>query len=691
MLKRIISMVLSFVIILGIFITAPNTYAADFKTSNPRGATYSGACGDNVTWSLDTSTSTLTISGSGAMTNYNNRLDVPWSSTTYRFNIRKVIINQGVTSIGDYAFCEYPNLTSITIPSSIKSIGYYSFAYCISLTKITIPSGITSIDDYAFRNCAFTSITIPNSVESIGAYAFMDCNLKSITLSENLTSIEGYTFWNCGNLKSITIPKSVTSIGDHAFASCITLTDITIPNSITTIEDSAFWNCESLESITIPESVTFIGKGVFAACKRLTNINVDSNNKNYLSLDGVLFNIDKTNIMCYPASKTAISFTIPDGVVSIDGYTFRDCTKIANIVIPNSVTFIGSLAFENCSRLVSVIIPSSISEMEYEIFRGCNRLHLLYAGSWEQWSVVADYTTTSPDHYDVKQTSLITKTITPTCAEYGYDRHFCPICNVRLDYDDNYIDPLGHNYNPDGICETCDGYVQSSHPYARNCDETWTINKPNAKQIAITFSANTKLTKDTQDFIRIYDRKDNLIGEYSGVELASQRIVVNSDTIKIRLVSDSNTNEYSTKDYGFSLTNIEAIFDDTDTVNDFDTDINTETDMSTDSDTSNDTESKKDTDTSTDTSSDELIIIPNETDTDQPTDTDTEQEGMTGDIDGDGEISMLDVVILQKSIARLIEFTPEQVLLADVNNDGKTTMEDVVLIQKFIAKLIDSF
>ena len=184
----------------------------------------SGTCGENVRWSL--SSGILTISGSGEMTNYSWSSNAPWYSS--RTLITEVLIENGVQTIGTYAFED-----------------------CSSLTSITIPSSVTTIGSYAFRECSFiSSITIPDSVTTIGNYAFS----------------------NCSSLTSITIPDSVLSIGNSTFSSCSSLTSIAIPDSISSIGDSAFYHCSSLKSIEVSnQSTSFASEdGVLFAADRKT-------------------------------------------------------------------------------------------------------------------------------------------------------------------------------------------------------------------------------------------------------------------------------------------------------------------------------------------------------------------------------------------------------------------------------------
>ena len=209
--------------------TAPgysgDRYCPDCDKVVEKGYTYWNE--GNLTWKLYED-GTLTISGTGAMKNYDYN-DNP-SPVYNNSNVKKVVIEDGVTSIGNSAFNECISLTSITIPDSVTSIGTYAFSGCRSLTSITIPDSVTSIGAYAFQSCSnLTSITIPDSVTSIGASAFNSCS----------------------GLTSITIPDSVTSIGNFAFSYCISLTSITIPDSVTSIGSYAFYNCKNLTTISL--------------------------------------------------------------------------------------------------------------------------------------------------------------------------------------------------------------------------------------------------------------------------------------------------------------------------------------------------------------------------------------------------------------------------------------------------------
>jgi hypothetical protein len=280
--------------------------------TNPGSEVEASGTTGTLTWTL-TKDGTLTISGSGEMPSppYNT----PWIA--YKESIKSIVINNGVTKIGGYAFDGYVSLTNITIPNSVTSIGNYVFNGCSSLTYVTVPNSVTSIGDYAFFDCSsLTNVTIPNSVTSIGHSAFWGCSsLTSVTIPNSITSIGSSTFWYCSSLTNITIPNSVTSIGQSAFSGCSSLTNVTIPNSVTSIERSIFGACSSLTSITIPNSVTSIGIYAFDKCFNLTNVTILAttppvlNSQNFTTNTNDVLHVPIGSLAAYQASSWATVFT----------------------------------------------------------------------------------------------------------------------------------------------------------------------------------------------------------------------------------------------------------------------------------------------------------------------------------------------------------------------------------------------
>ena len=174
-------------------------------------------------------------------------------------------------------------------------------------------------------------------VASIRDNAFFGCNdLTSVTIPNSVTTIGNHAFSFCKGLTSVTIPNSVTTIGGYAFHGCEGLTSVTIGNSVTTIGEYAFFECDGLTSITIPNSVTAIGSRVFYDCKGLIEINVDDNNKEYISIDGVLYNKDVSELICYPCGMPLNSFSIPNSVTTIEDAAFYECNGLTSVTIPNS-------------------------------------------------------------------------------------------------------------------------------------------------------------------------------------------------------------------------------------------------------------------------------------------------------------------------------------------------------------------
>ena len=297
---------------------------------------------------------------------------------TYAFyscnNLTSITIPNNVTSIANNTFRFCKNLTSITIPSSVISIGDYAFYYCSNLTSITIPNSVTSIGYSSFEGCKnLTAITIPDSVTSIEAWAFNNCsNLTSITLSKNVTKINMSAFENCSNLTSIKIPNSVTRIGNSAFENCSNLISITIPDSVTSIGNSAFENCSNLTSITIPDSVTSIGSIAFSGCTSLNSINIGTNNPNYSSENGIVYNKNKTTLVKVPGGKSNV--TIPSSVTRIGENAFASCSNLTSITLPNNVTLIENSAFQYCSNLISITLSNKLRSIGNYAFWGCSSL-----------------------------------------------------------------------------------------------------------------------------------------------------------------------------------------------------------------------------------------------------------------------------------------------------------------------------
>ena len=508
-------------------------------------------------------------------------------------NLKEIIIGDGITYIPWFEFSGCTNLASVTLGRNISTIGYRAFFDCTSLTSITIPDSVTSIDDDAFCGCTnLKNLTIGDGVTSIGSNAFADCNsfekvrigngisslsyfnfascknLQEVVIGNNVSSIQSYIFRGCENLISVTIPNSVTSIESNAFENCVNLTNITIPNSITSIRYKTFSNCTSLKNIIIPNNVTSIESNAFENCVNLTNITIPNN---VTSIGNCAF------LNC----KSLVNVTIPDSVTSIGSSAFDNCTSLTSVTIPNSVTSIGSSAFDNCTSLASVIIGNGVTSISEGTFEYCTNLvwmtigngvtcidswalygcknlsHVFYRGNESEWDNISQSLPYNIIiHYNSDGTIIFDKTVLPSCTEKGYDLYSCSECENGVKI--NFVDTLGHSFVND-VCERCGknkaDLVESLHPYEHYSEETYTIHKDGAKRIAVVFSESTE-TESGCDYISIYDKDNNMVGQYSGTELSGKRIVVQGDTVIIKLTSDGSNNYY-----GFSVTDVIPYYD----------------------------------------------------------------------------------------------------------------------------------
>ena len=319
----------------------------------------SGTCGTSLSWTLK-SDGVLTISGSGAMADYT--YDSPWFD--YNESVKTVKIESGVTTIGNYAFFGCSRMTSITLPSSLTSIGEYAFCSCESLTSVTLPSGLTSIGSLAFYYCeSLTSITIPADVTAIEYGAFFGCSsLTAINVDSGnaVFSSDNGLLYNKAKTELLYCPNGKTG-------------SITVPSGVTFIGNFAFQGCGGVTKVTIPASVTGISSASFENCSSLTAISVKSGNTSYCSVDGVLYNKAKTELICCPAGKTG-TVTIPAGVTSIGDYGFYYCHGLTGVTIPAGVESIGYTAFYGCNSLTSVTLPASLTNIEYGAFLRCTSL-----------------------------------------------------------------------------------------------------------------------------------------------------------------------------------------------------------------------------------------------------------------------------------------------------------------------------
>ena len=377
----------------------------------PALTTESGTCGENLTWTLD-SEKTLTVSGTGYMRFEGMSTVGPWGYSVKKAIIGEGVLNidncafwecvdlesvqlpSTLKSIGDKAFQYCTSLKEITIPASVEEMDH-PFISCESLqgfhvaadnpnycdvngvlmskdqtklyfyplgrpdTSYTVPSTVQSIEYCSFSDSQMLkTVTIPGTVKKIDINAFMySKQLQQVSLSTGLERIGTFAFAFCPELKTMTIPGSVefdyedwhdqNYCGGSMFYECESLESVVFQEGVTSIPN-AFYGAEKLKTVSIPSTVESMSTG-FSSCGKLEEISVADGNANFCSVNGILFNKDRSELLVYPGGKAADSYRIPDTVIHIGESAFYGCTRLKTVSIPASVSGVGRCAFGGIS------------------------------------------------------------------------------------------------------------------------------------------------------------------------------------------------------------------------------------------------------------------------------------------------------------------------------------------------------
>lgn len=421
-LKALLAMAAVFVVLVAVPF-CENSGMENFLSVQASALEKSGKCGVNLTYSYNSSTKALVISGTGDMYDYSDT-ESPFRES----DIKSVVIKQGVTNISYGAFDHCRSLTKVTIPDSVTGIAAYAFRGCYALTSVTFGNGVKNIGYYAFYNCEnLESIIIPDSIETIGEEAFGYCyKLKNISLPDKaiyfgynvftdtafyndksnwtdgvlylgahlvkgdtkLTTLEikpgtknilNSAFNGCKKLEDVIFPDSLEIISDSAFYGCESLLSVDFPEGLKSIGEDAFYKCKSITDIVIPEGVEKVGASAFSNCgdieeltifgsetvfdwNSFSNCNVETL---YLKTGEELFHDGHINLK---------HLVILDGVTEISSYAFNNFKELESVILPEGITCIGSSAFSGCSSLKEINLPESLMKIMSGAFAECTEL-----------------------------------------------------------------------------------------------------------------------------------------------------------------------------------------------------------------------------------------------------------------------------------------------------------------------------
>lgn len=357
---------LSMVLVM-LLVSAPVIGLTDGMGTVTASAISSSECGKELTWTLDDATGTLTVSGTGSMYYYSilqgavYQITPPWYEN--RGAVKKIVIGEGVTEIGNYAFYGCSKATSVEIAGSVRKIGEKAFAGCAALSGLSMKNGLEEIGEYAFENCdALMSVSLPGTVTTIGDGAFYSCGaLEAVTLPDSLVSLGKKVFYSCGALKAVTVPGGVKTIGEKTFYQCYKLASVTLAEGVEEIGEQAFYKNGALTQVSLPETLTRIGEKSFYSCGDLEMI----------SIPGHVKTIGDSAFASCERLETVL---LGDGVETIGKQTFSGCA-LESLTLPRSLRTLGDAAFMNCGQLGEIDNRAKLTKCGVLVFYGTKWLN----------------------------------------------------------------------------------------------------------------------------------------------------------------------------------------------------------------------------------------------------------------------------------------------------------------------------
>ena len=323
-----------------------------------------------------------------------------WGYDIYNLPVKHLVIAEGVTEIGEYAFCEWSQIEELTLPSSLIRIGRKAFGRCRNISRIHFSEGLQEIGSSAFYACPVTRLDLPKTLTKIGGYAFPKFEqLVELDLPDSIVSIGERAFTDCPSLRSVKLPAHLKVISECLFGGCEALQQVQMPEDLEEIEQYAFSDCPNLKSVTLPDSTKKVADDAFESeefdegglhyciTNYITNVNdctVSAKDwEGELIIPSSISHGGRTfvvNSLDCSNCKRLTGVRIPDTFSTIPDGAFSGCKSLRSIEIPSSVTTIGVAAFEGCEALKSIELPDAVTGIAEFLFKGCWRLRKVQFG-----------------------------------------------------------------------------------------------------------------------------------------------------------------------------------------------------------------------------------------------------------------------------------------------------------------------